>query len=204
MTLSELSWMISQCNMKIGCGCKYNNLYLLISINSEGKVNVAESLDSNLWHGQLNQMSHDGLDWLMAIGYILKLQKKTDFCKHFRSEIDPKSTLSQLRDEMTTPRTCPHRYLWVDARKINRRLSALHHLCWWLYMEGLGLFSDVQNYNTPGLLSVTSASGEPIRTPSEDNPIPQWRWIHLPSLQKVPNQQRDSALKDCSIYPHAK
>ena len=42
-------------------------------------------------------------------------------------------------------------------------------------MEGLGLFSDVQRYSTPGLLSVTSASGEPIRTPSEDNLIPQWR-----------------------------
>ena len=69
-TLSESSWMINRGNMKIGSGCKYNNLYPLMAINPEGIVNVAESPDSNLWHGRLGHMSQVKLDWLMVINYI--------------------------------------------------------------------------------------------------------------------------------------
>ena len=59
--------------MKIGSGCKYNNLYPLMAINPEGTMNVLESRDSNLWHGRVGHMSQDGLDWLMVIDYIPKL-----------------------------------------------------------------------------------------------------------------------------------
>ena len=82
MALSESSWMINRGNMKIGCGYKYNNLYPLTTINPNGKVNIAESLDSNIWHGRLGHMSQGRLDWLMAIGDIPKLQTKTDYCEH--------------------------------------------------------------------------------------------------------------------------
>ena len=34
------------------------------------------------WHGQLGYMSQARLDRLVAIGYIPKLQTKTDFCEH--------------------------------------------------------------------------------------------------------------------------
>ena len=51
-------------------------------INLDGAVNIIESGDSNLWHGRLGHMSQTGLDKLMAIGYISKLEIKTDFNEH--------------------------------------------------------------------------------------------------------------------------
>ena len=51
-------------------------------INPERAVNVAEKTDPNLWHGLLCHMSQAGLDRLMAVSYILKLQAKMDFCEH--------------------------------------------------------------------------------------------------------------------------
>ena len=83
-TLSESSWMINQGNMKIGNGYKYNNLYPLMAINPEGAVNIAKKTDPNLWHDRLSHMSQAGLDRLMAVGYIPKLQAKMDFCEHCR------------------------------------------------------------------------------------------------------------------------
>ena len=44
-------------------------------------------------------------------------------------ETNSKSGLSPLRDGTRTPRTGPHRYMWVDARKITRMLPVLHHIC---------------------------------------------------------------------------
>ena len=55
-----------------------------MAINPEGAVNVAEKTDPNLWHGRLGHMSQAGLDRLMSVGYIPKLQAKTDFCEHCR------------------------------------------------------------------------------------------------------------------------
>ena len=81
-TLNESTWMISRGNLQIGCGHKYNNLYQLMAINLEGSVNVAKKTDPNLWHGRLGHMSQVRLDRLMAVGYILKLQGKTNFCEH--------------------------------------------------------------------------------------------------------------------------
>ena len=72
-TLNESSWMIRRGNLKIGNGCKYNNLYTLMAINPKGAMSTIESQDINLWHGQLVHMSQVGLDRLMAINYILKL-----------------------------------------------------------------------------------------------------------------------------------
>ena len=63
-TLSDSSWMINRGNMKIWGGYKYTNLYPLMAINLEGFVNLAESCDSNLWHGRLSHMSQTGLDRL--------------------------------------------------------------------------------------------------------------------------------------------
>ena len=83
-TLHESTWVISRGNLKIGSGHKYNNLYPLMAINPEGAVNVAEKTDPNLWHGRLGHMSQAGLDRLMSVGYIPKLQAKTDFCEHCR------------------------------------------------------------------------------------------------------------------------
>ena len=53
-----------------------------MAINLEGFVNVAKKTNSNLWHNRLGHMSQTGLDRLMAVGYIPKLQAKTDFCEH--------------------------------------------------------------------------------------------------------------------------
>ena len=55
-----------------------------MEINPEGVVNVAKLQDSSLWHGRLGHMSQARLDRLMVIGYILKLQTKTDFCEHYQ------------------------------------------------------------------------------------------------------------------------
>ena len=60
--LNELAWMISRGNLRIGSGHKYNNLYPLMVINPEGVVNVAEKIDSNLWHGRLSHMSQAEMD----------------------------------------------------------------------------------------------------------------------------------------------
>ena len=68
--------------MKIGNGCKYNNLYPLMVINPKGAVNIIESQDSNLWHGRLNHMSQAELDQLMTINYIPKVLTKTNFSEH--------------------------------------------------------------------------------------------------------------------------
>ena len=51
-------------------------------INPEGVMNITEITDLNLWHGRLGHMSQAGLDRLMSVGYIPKLQAKTDFCEH--------------------------------------------------------------------------------------------------------------------------
>ena len=82
-TLNESTWMISRGNLRIKNGHKYNNLYPLMAINPVGVVNVAEKTNPNLWHGRLGHMSQAGLDRLMAVGYIPKLQAKTDFCEHY-------------------------------------------------------------------------------------------------------------------------
>ena len=55
-----------------------------MTINPVGVMNVAEKTNPNLWHDQLNHISQAGLDRLMAVGYIPKLQAKTDFCEHCR------------------------------------------------------------------------------------------------------------------------
>ena len=81
-TLNESEWMITRGNLRIGNGHKYNNLYPMMTINPEGAVNVAEKTYSNLWHSRLGHMSQAELDRLMAIGYIPKLQTKTNFCEH--------------------------------------------------------------------------------------------------------------------------
>ena len=57
----------------IGCEYKYNNLYPSMEISLEGNVNLADSSESNLWHGRLGHMSQARLDQLMVIGYIPKL-----------------------------------------------------------------------------------------------------------------------------------
>ena len=59
--LSESIWMINRGNMKIRCGYKYNKLCSLMARNLEGKVNVAESQYSNLWHG--DSAIYLKLDW---------------------------------------------------------------------------------------------------------------------------------------------
>ena len=74
--------MISRENLKIGDMHKYNNLYPMMAINPEGVVNIAEKTDPNLWHDRLGHMSQAGFDLLMSVGYIPKLQAKTDFYKH--------------------------------------------------------------------------------------------------------------------------
>ena len=53
-----------------------------MAINPEGAMSVAEKNDPNLWHDRLVHMSQAGLDCLMVVGYISKLQAKTDFCEH--------------------------------------------------------------------------------------------------------------------------
>ena len=69
-------------------------------------MNVDKSQDSNLWHCQLGHMSQTGLNLLMAIGYIPKLQMKTDFCEHCHYWKQTRSLHSlQLRDNTTTLRT---------------------------------------------------------------------------------------------------
>ena len=80
--LNESAWMITRGNLRIGSGHKYNNLYPLIAINPEGPVNIAEKTDPSLWYGQLGHMSQAGLDPLMTVGYIPKLQAKMDFGEH--------------------------------------------------------------------------------------------------------------------------
>ena len=59
--LNELSWLINRGNIKIGCGCKYNSMYLLRVINQERIVHVRimktsgvkkalEQTNEKLWH----------------------------------------------------------------------------------------------------------------------------------------------------------
>ena len=74
--------MINRGNIKIGCEHKHCNLYPLMAINEDRLVYIAESSDSNLWHGRLGHMSQVRMDGIMAIGYIPKLQTKTDFYGH--------------------------------------------------------------------------------------------------------------------------
>ena len=76
--------MISQGDLKIRSGHKHNNLYPLMAINPKGAVDVAKKTDPNLWHGQLDNMSQAGVDRLMVVGYIQKLQAKRDFYEHYR------------------------------------------------------------------------------------------------------------------------
>ena len=54
-----------------------------MTINPVGVMNVAEKTNPNLWHDQLNHISQAGLHRLMAVGYIPKLQAKTNFCEHY-------------------------------------------------------------------------------------------------------------------------
>ena len=51
-------------------------------INPEGTMNVTKKTE--LWHDRLSHMSQAGLDWLMSVNYITKLQEKTDFYEHCR------------------------------------------------------------------------------------------------------------------------
>ena len=71
--------LINRGNLRIGSEHKYNKLYPMMVINTEGAVNVSEKTDPNLWHGRLGPMSQAALDRLMAVGYIPKLQAKKDF-----------------------------------------------------------------------------------------------------------------------------
>ena len=82
--LNESAWMINRQNLRIRSRHKYNNLYPLMVINPEGVVNVTKKTNPNLWHGRLGHMSQAGLDRLMAVSYISKLQTKRDFCEHCR------------------------------------------------------------------------------------------------------------------------
>ena len=54
-----------------------------MAINPVEVVNIDEKIYPNLWHGRLGHMSQAGLDRLMAVGYIPKLQAKTNFCEHY-------------------------------------------------------------------------------------------------------------------------
>ena len=83
-TLNESTWMINRGNLRIEREHNYNNLYPLVAINPKGAVNIAEKTDSNLWHDRLGHMSQAELDQLMVVGYIPKLQAKTDFYEHCR------------------------------------------------------------------------------------------------------------------------
>ena len=106
--LNESTWMISRGNLRIESGHKYNNLYPLMAINPVGVVNVAEKADLNLWYNWISNILQDILDWLLAVGYIPKLQAKKDFWEHYRyKKTDPKSALSTLRDDMKSPRIDP-------------------------------------------------------------------------------------------------
>ena len=70
-----------------------------MAINPVGVVNVAEKADLNLWYNWISNILQDILDWLLAVGYIPKLQAKKDFWEHYRyKKTDPKSALSTLRD----------------------------------------------------------------------------------------------------------
>ena len=53
-------------------------------INPKGVVNVAKKTDPNLWHGRFGHMSLAGLNRLMVVSFILKLQGKTNLCEHCR------------------------------------------------------------------------------------------------------------------------
>ena len=134
---------------------------------------------------------------ITTISYIPKLLRALSL-----RETDPMSALSPLRDGTTTPRTGPHRYKWVNAWKITRRLPVLNHIRRWLYTEGLGLLDYVERRSAQGILPVVSRSTKPIRAQSEDTPVRQRRWIHLLRLQIVHVRERDPTLKDRSLYPH--
>ena len=128
-TLSESSWMINRGNMKIGSGCKYNNLYPLMAINPEGIVNVAESPDSNLWHGRLGHMSQAGLDRLMAIGYIRSSRQRHTSMSIVITRNRPEvCTLSNTRRYISPWNWSTQTYV-ADARIVTRRLPVLHHVC---------------------------------------------------------------------------
>ena len=100
---------------------------------------------------------------MTTISYIPKLLRALSL-----RETDPMSALSPLRDGTTTPRTGPHRYKWVNAWKITRRLPVLNHIRRWLYKEGLGLLDYVERRSAQGILPVVSRSTKPIRAQSED------------------------------------
>mgnify|MGYP000043483626 FL=1 len=55
-----------------------------MAINPKGVVNVAEKTDLNLWHVGLGHMSQAELYRLMVVGYIPKIQAKTNFCEHYQ------------------------------------------------------------------------------------------------------------------------
>ena len=125
MILSDSSWMINQGNMKFGNGCKYNNLYLHMVINMDGIVNIAESLDSNLWHGRLGHMSQVGLGRLLAIGYIRKLQSKKDFYEYCRYGKKTRSPHSLHYETIRQPLELVQKYICElrqgDWRNTNKR-----------------------------------------------------------------------------------
>ena len=138
VTFNESTWMINQGNLRIGSGHKYNNLYPLMAIDSEGVVNVAEKTDPNLWHDRLSHMSQAGLDRLMAVDCILKLQAKTDFREHYRYGEQTRSPHSLHYGTIRNPLELIHSDI---CGHITWRFPVLHHLCRWLYMEGLGLLT---------------------------------------------------------------
>ena len=101
-TLGESSQHITTGNLQIVPGEKYNNLYLLIVINREGSINVAEMTTTTVWHGRLSHMSQSGLERLSTMSYIPTLLRALSI-----RETNSKSALGPLRDGTTTPGANP-------------------------------------------------------------------------------------------------
>ena len=74
-----------------------------MAINPEGVA--------NLWHGRVNHMSQAGLDRLMAVGYIPKLQAKTNFCEHCRYGKQTRSPHSLHYETIHQPLEMVHTYI---------------------------------------------------------------------------------------------
>ena len=58
---------------------------------------------TNLWQFRLGNMSQARLDRLMMVGYIPKLQAKTDFCEHYRCGKKTRSPHSLLYETVRHP-----------------------------------------------------------------------------------------------------
>ena len=157
-TLNESAWMINRGNLRIGSGHKYNNLYPMIVINLEGDVNVIEKTNSNLWHNRLGHMSQAGLDRLMAVGHIPKLQAKTDFCEHGRYEKQTWSSHSLHYETVRQPLELVHTD--ICGPMLERSLGGSQYF--------ITFVDDSRKVWAPGIHSVVSWSGEPMMTPSEN------------------------------------